>query len=135
MPLITWSDNLAVGNATIDNQHQKLVGMVNDLHDAMIKRQGRQMLASLLVKLANYAGTHFACEEKLMQQAGYQGYEQHKAIHEQFNTRVAALKARFEGGESSVTIDAMNFLRDWLQNHILQTDKKYAPSLLAAGIN
>lgn len=134
MPLMTWSDNLAVGNTTIDSQHQKLVGMLNDLHDAMTQRQGRQILASLLVKMTNYAGTHFACEEKLMEQAGYQGLTEHKAIHAQFNTRLAALKARFEGGELSVTLDAMTFLRDWLQNHIMQTDKKYAPSLTAAGI-
>ena len=40
MALIQWNDSLKVGVAEIDKQHQKLVDMINDLHDAMRQGQG-----------------------------------------------------------------------------------------------
>ncbi len=63
MALITWNNGLDLGVEEIDNQHRKLVAMINDLNDAMRQGRGNDVLAKILGGLINYAATHFNTEE------------------------------------------------------------------------
>lgn len=64
MALMSWSDNLSVNIKEIDEQHKKLVGMVNDLHDAMKMGKGNDVTGKILTGLIQYVGTHFACQSR-----------------------------------------------------------------------
>jgi hemerythrin len=130
MALIVWNEQLSVGVPQMDEQHQRLVQLVNQLHDAMGAGQGRDFLHKLLVQLEQYTITHFAAEDQLMQQAGYPDLAPHQAAHEELKRQVAELRQRHAGGESRLTIGVMSFLEKWLTTHIKGTDRKYA-SLLA----
>lgn len=66
MSLITWSDSYSVKNMQMDDQHRKLVDLINDLHGAMKLGQGRQKLGTILDALVDYTRTHFRSEELLM---------------------------------------------------------------------
>ncbi len=125
MALINWSANLSVNVPEMDRQHQKLIGMVNELHQAMINRQGRMILASLLTKLVTYTTTHFKQEEEFMQSIGFTGLEEHRGLHQALANKAATLKKRVDSGEASVTIEVMSFLEDWLKNHIMGYDRQY----------
>jgi len=131
MALLNWNELLSVGVAEFDAQHKKLVGMINTLHDAMAKGQGREVLKPILDGLMDYTQTHFAAEERRMQQCGYPAYLQHKVQHDALMRKVNDLKKRFEAGQGTLTVEILNFLKDWLVNHIQGTDKKYAPFLSA----
>ncbi len=132
MPLITWNKNLSVNVPDLDAQHQKLIGMINDLHDAMAKGQARNMLKPLLDRLIQYTVTHFRYEEQYMQQIQYAKLAEHKGEHERLTNQVQNFAQKFDSGELSVTIEIMNFLRDWLTNHIQRVDKQYTPQAAAA---
>ncbi len=129
MSLITWTPQFSVNVPELDAQHQKLIDMVNQLHDAMTKRQGKAVLQPLFNRLVQYTVEHFATEEKYMQKAGYEDFAQHKAEHDNLKKQVADLKQKFESNQVSITLEVMTFLEKWLTNHIMKTDKKYAPVL------
>ena len=134
MPLMEWSDNLSVNIKEFDEQHKKLVGMVNDLHDAMKNGKGNSVTSSVLSGLIQYVATHFATEEKYMKAHGYPEYYKHKGEHEVLTKQAIDLQKQFQEGKAVLTVELMKFLRDWLSNHILGTDKKYTPFFNSKGV-
>ena len=134
MALLTWSDKYSVGVKAIDAQHANLVGILNDLHDAMMKGQAAEITAALLKKLVTYTREHFAAEEAMMTAAKYPALKEHIAKHRDLTKEVEAYVGRFERGEAAINTPLLNFLRDWLSNHILKEDKGYGPFLNKNGI-
>lgn len=134
MALIVWNDQLKVGVSIIDQQHQELVRMANELSDAMKAGHGREALGKLFSGLTSYTLNHFATEERLMQQHAYAKAAEHKKQHEELKSQVAALQGKAQDGKLSATIETLNLLRDWLSHHINHTDKDLAAHLLAKGV-
>jgi hemerythrin len=134
MALIQWNDGLSVNIVEIDQQHRKLVEMINNLNDAMRQGKGKESLSKIINGLITYAGTHFRTEEKYFDQFGYPDTGKHKQEHKGFTQKVAAFKKDFEGGKRTLSTEVMMFLSDWLQDHIKVVDKKYGPFLNAKGL-
>lgn len=134
MALITWKEAYSVNITEIDDQHKKLVELVNNLHDAMIAGKAKEMMSSILSGLVDYTLDHFATEEKYFDEYDYPESETHKKQHSDLVEQVAALQKKHETGEKVFTIDVMNFLRDWLQDHIVDSDKKFGPYLNSKGV-
>ncbi len=134
MALITWNDNLSVKVTEFDEQHKKLIGLVNDLHSAMGAGKSREIMGSVLTSLIDYTVSHFDAEEKLMQKHGYPGFVMHKAEHNALTKQVSDTMAQFKEGKTVVTIELMTFLKDWLTKHIQGTDKRYGPFLNSKNI-
>lgn len=133
MALIEWNDSFSVGVATIDAQHAGLVNTLNELHDAMMGGHGRERTEALLTSLIAYTKSHFACEEAMLEAAGYADLEEHRVLHRKLTEQVQEYVERYQRGESTVSLHLLNFLRSWLVEHILQEDKAYAPTLAAHG--
>jgi len=134
MPLMIWGPMLAVGVKEIDDQHQKLVQMANELNDAMRDGQGREALGKILKELVRYTSYHFATEERLMDQHKYAQSAEHKKQHKDLVHTVTELVAKFEKGDAALSTEVMNFLREWLMKHILNTDKAFAKDLASKGV-
>lgn len=134
MAYFIWDDKYSVGVKEIDAQHKKLVDLVNELHEAMKQGKGKEMLSKVLDSLINYTASHFATEEKYMTKFNYPQYPTHKAEHEKLVKKVLSLQSDFNTGKAVLTLDIMNFLKDWLVNHIQGTDKKYGPFLNQNGL-
>lgn len=135
MALFTWNDSYSVSNEAIDNQHKKLIDLINTLHEAMIKGEGRSVLSDVLKELLAYTKTHFKSEEALMEKAGYSELGAHKAIHDQFTAQVDDFCKKYESGNLAVTMELMGTLKNWLIDHIQGTDKRYVSRFEEAGIN
>jgi hemerythrin len=121
-----WTPVLAVNVREIDDQHKKLIGLVNKLHDAMRAGQGKKVLEETLQELAAYTVYHFQTEEKYMQQFRYPGYLTHKGEHTAFVKKVTDFQKDFASNRLGLSLDLMNFLKDWVNNHIKETDKQYS---------
>lgn len=134
MPIMSWTDTYSTGIAEIDQQHKKLIDLINSLHDAMAKGQGKIVLGKTLGELIHYCASHFAVEEKLFDKHGYPEADEHKDKHQKMTSKVLALQQQFEQGKATLTIEVMDFLQQWLDKHILGTDKKYAPFLKSKGV-
>ncbi|MBF0496616.1 MAG: hemerythrin family protein [Deltaproteobacteria bacterium] len=135
MTILAWSPQLSVNIAQFDDQHQKLIKLINDLGAAMSSGQGAQVISKTLRGVIDYTATHFAAEEKLMTAHGYPEFRQHKLEHDALVKQVLELRDKLERGNITVSIETMNFLRKWLTDHILKTDKKYGPFLNDKGIS
>jgi hemerythrin len=129
-----WNESLSVNVIEIDKQHQHLIGVVNDLHDAMGKRKGKEVLGKTFNSLIRYAEDHFITEEKYFDQFGYPDADRHKNEHTKFVIKLAEFKVRFDGGEQSLIIDLMSFLVDWLHNHLQIFDMEYRPFFNTHGL-
>jgi hemerythrin len=132
--LFIWNDSYKTGISTIDTQHKKLVDLINELHDAMTKGQGNQVIGKIVNELVNYTITHFAAEERLMKQAGYADFDAHKKIHDDFTAKVRDMQKSLADGQKMMSLQVSTFLKEWLSGHIMGTDKKYVPTLSAKGI-
>jgi hemerythrin-like metal-binding protein len=132
MAFMAWGPMFKLGFGDIDQQHQHLVEIVNELHDAMVKKD-RAAVSKVLNELVGYTVSHFAFEEKLMDQYGISTAAAHKAEHKKLVAEVSAFKTKFDTGSAAVTIELMGFLSDWLRNHILKTDRGLVQELLSKG--
>jgi hemerythrin-like metal-binding protein len=132
--LIEWTGNLSVAIGKIDDEHKKLVDLINGLHDAMKSGNTKSRLGWLINELAGYAAVHFATEEKLFDQYGYPSATLHKLEHAKFIRQVTEFKGQFDSGKAMLSMEVMSFLSDWLKNHILKTDKQYGPYLIGKGV-
>jgi len=134
MAFIEWNESYSVGVNEIDMQHQKLVGMINELHDAMLQGQGKTILGNIISGLIDYAQIHFATEEKYFDLFGYPDSVSHKKEHSDFTQKIAGFKTGFDSGKLGMSINVMDFLSSWLRNHIKVVDKKYSPLLNEKGL-
>jgi len=122
---VTWSEELEIGINVIDNQHRRIVDYINVLAD-LGEDAPRAQVAELIDSLVDYTYSHFAFEEALMEEAGYEYLTVHQRTHEAFNQRVQDLHQRFQTGEQ-IGSEIGQLLQTWLINHIMDDDRSYAP--------
>ncbi len=132
MALFAWNDAYAVGVPEIDRQHEHLFACAGQLHSAMMAGQGREVLGPILAGLIAYTRAHFAAEERLMQQSRFASYAAHKAEHDALTRRVVRLQQEFDAGRVALSVEVMNFVKDWLARHIMGTDQQLARHLRQA---
>lgn len=130
-----WKEEFSVGVREIDMQHQKLVTMINDLFNAMIEKKGQEVLSKIVDGMIDYARTHFATEEAYMLKYHYTGYVAQKAEHDKFVAKAVDLQKRLNDKTLVLSLEVINFLKDWLTNHILVSDKKYGSLFNSKGLH
>ena len=131
---LAWKDEYSVGIDSIDQQHKRLVNLINQLHTAVTYSTGEQFEREALDELVDYTKTHFTYEEGLMEQNGYPDFEPHKAQHRKMIQKVDAVLAEYEKDQDTAMNEALDYLSDWLINHINGTDKEYSSFLIAKGV-
>lgn len=134
MSLIDWSDDLSVSVGEFDAQHKKLIEIVNRLYDAMRAGKANDVVAGVLTELINYTKTHFAAEEARMDEHSYPGHAAHVEEHRALVTKVLDFESKFKAKTILLSVDILNFLRDWLATHIMKTDKLYGPFFNGKGV-
>ena len=122
--LFPWTDALKVGHELIDADHKRLVDLINSLNDAMSERRGKEVIGHTLKELVDYTVYHFGREEAIQRTNNYPVYPDHKGKHDAFITKIKEMQKELDGGNLSLSLSVMSFLKDWLSNHILVEDKK-----------
>ncbi len=126
--LIRWSEeHYVLGIREVDFQHKRLVDIVNGLQTALRDGQPKEIVCNFLAVMEEYSRNHFSYEEDLMLNWGYPGYNEKKRKHENFIRQLRVLSNEYRLGNMSVSVNTLNFLRDWLNHHIIDEDKDYSP--------
>lgn len=125
---------LSVNIRELDDQHRRLLGLVEKLKAAMRQGRGKEELGRIFDGLVAYTANHFASEERLMQAHGFPEYEDHKRIHAAMTAKVLDLQRQYREGRLGLSLEVMKFLENWVAKHIQGTDKKYGPFLNAKGV-
>ena len=134
MTLITWNEEANINVKEIDDQHRKLVALVNVLHEVMKSGKGRQVVERALSELIAFTATHFATEEAFMKEHQYPGYAKHKEEHEELLADLANLERRFHDGDTLLPFAIALDLKAWAMNHISDRDKAMGAFLNNKGI-
>ena len=131
--LFKWDEKYSLNIGEVDRQHQKLFALVNELYEAAQKGYGREVTGKVLKSVVDYTVYHFDFEEKLMRQYGHPAEAAHRAEHALLTQQAIALVQKHQAGDGLVTMATLKFLSDWLNDHILGSDKECAPFLIAKG--
>lgn len=133
--LVKWSDDLSVGLQEVDEQHKTLVGMLNELHVAIVEHHGTAACRAVLDRLAEYTRTHFTVEESLMRLLNYPDFDAHKHQHEALIHEVVALQKKLDAGTAAISFELLHFLKVWLTRHITDVDKRFGDFAIARGVS
>lgn len=123
--MIVWQEAYNLGIPEIDRQHQQLVKLLNDLLMAMRDGQTQAVIDSIISGLLQYASMHFDTEEAYLERYDYPETDKHKQEHQGFTARIHELNTRLQQKKSGVALEAMEFMTDWLNQHIRGSDKLF----------
>ena len=129
-----WEEKHSTGIQSIDNQHKEIFRYLNSLLDAMKIGQANKVIYQIVFDLENYSLVHFQKEEFFFQRFNYSGAKEHIQQHQFFIQKVSELKSDLKSGNIALSIELLNFLKDWIENHILVVDKNYSECFLKNGL-
>lgn len=122
--LFLWRKSYEIGVAEIDMQHRRLVGMINELSDAMMERRGQRAVKHVLAELKDFIVEHFETEESVMEKSGYPDLPQHRIKHVELTRQVLEFREKARGDQQLEASELLDFLCDWLRNHMMVFDKE-----------
>ncbi|MEW6617685.1 MAG: bacteriohemerythrin [Patescibacteria group bacterium] len=125
MEQIIWKPNYSVNVKEIDEQHQNFVHILDTLYDAIQKGEAEKVLNDTFAQLMYYKEFHFATEEKYFDEFNYEGAEEHKKAHQDFRNAVAELQKKKDADHLAVSVEILDFMENWLVEHLSSMDKKY----------
>lgn len=135
MAVMIWNPSYSVGVRELDDQHKELIRMINEMHYAMNNDKGQEAISSIVNQMFDYMNVHFTTEEGYMKQYGFLGLLAHQKEHEVFRAKARDLKQRVSEGEFVLSFEIVQFLSDWLQNHIMVNDMKYTSLFSEKGLS
>lgn len=134
MDRITWSDTFSVGVAELDDQHKRLVRMINRLIDEQKTLTKPETIAELITEMTDYTLEHFRAEEYLMAEYGYERLAQHVEVHQDFIKKTQGFMA-VPAGPNLLSKALLEFLKSWLVGHILHEDMQYKTLFQLKGVS
>jgi hemerythrin-like metal-binding protein len=126
MKVYEWSQKLSLKIKMIDQAHKKIYDMINELSEKLYEATSEEDLGETLNTLADYIIQHFDIEDEMLEKYEYPKFEEHRAEHNIFRTKIKALLTIYFDGRYALSIDTIHFLRDWLTTHIKTSDMAYA---------
>lgn len=125
MDFAIWSESLSVEIDLIDDQHKVLILLINDT-SRMIMAKNNDKVVEILKELRNYTDIHFSEEEELFKRSDYPKTEKHVREHRFFINKLAEFEANLAENDPTVSINILEFLKNWLFYHIQIVDKGYS---------
>lgn len=136
MPDFRWHKEYELGVPELDDAHRQMICMAGEIARRLRARAPREDLAARVQALARFSASHFAHEERLMADCGYESqavhHEQHGELLGQFERFGRRLLSHNCGRDATKTLA---FLRDWVAHHITHQDRKLADHLRLLGEN
>ena len=126
MTFIKWRNSFSVGIDIIDEQHKKLIAIINELCVAQQQSTSQTIISEILDELVDYTNYHFSYEEKMLEERKYPDLGDQMDEHKEFVTKIATLHFEKVEGNLLISIKTLDYLKDWIINHILGSDMEYA---------
>ncbi len=125
--IISWDDSWNIGINEIDEDHRKLVLLIQQLFGALIAAQGAEYVKKVFFELIDYTRYHFECEEKIYENNKFYDLTRHQKLHKELIQQVLEMSKEIlsRGETEEVSDDFFEFLKHWLVDHILEEDTKF----------
>jgi hemerythrin len=116
-----------IGVELIDEQHKKLFELADKAYlllkdDFSIDKYDK--IVHILEELKDYTIFHFKSEEEYMESINYKRLFTQRIEHEKFIKALEDINYKYiDEKQDESLVKILNFLNDWLVEHILKTDK------------
>lgn len=132
---IAWKDEYDLGIASIDTQHRKIIGIINGLARSMEQDDSSEDVARAIEEMRRYAEDHLSYEERLFDECGYAGTDDHRREHDTFRETIEEFCERAKAHNNPiVAIELLGYLEEWLLEHILVSDRRYVETFKSCGV-
>jgi hemerythrin-like metal-binding protein len=125
MKKIIWTDDFSVGVNSIDEQHKKIIELINTLINLKNESVESQKIYNVLQEMMLYAQKHLDYEESMLEEHGYPNLMQHASVHVKYIKRVSELSFAIMAQDNQAPEKLLLFLQDWWVHHILYDDMQY----------
>ena len=126
--MFEFTDEYKTNIDFVDEEHRKLFEIIENTYDvinAQFLADKYDQIVSIIEQLKEYTKLHFSDEERYMEEIGYEGLEAQKLAHEAFVDRLAGIDMdAVDDSQQEYLFELIDFLLEWLKNHILKMDKK-----------
>jgi hemerythrin len=131
--IFSWKPSDSVDIALLDQQHQALFEVTQQLYDALSRADGLSVAEEVFSRLVEYSANHFATEERLMEKHNYPSLKTHRLEHRVFTNKLMVFKKDFRAGNNGVPSSMLPYLQSWIKDHVQRADRQYAEFLKAHG--
>lgn len=132
--LIEWKEQYSVGVEEIDEQHQKMIGIINELFHAVEQSKEKERIPFILTELVSYAEYHFSTEEKHFEEFDFEGKEEHIKVHNSYREKIAQFLKKHKEGDGALPFEILIFLKEWWVGHITGMDRGYIENFHKHGL-
>ncbi len=132
--LIEWTTEFSVGVVVLDEQHKRMIAVINSLARQSGTTVDSEVVSEALTRMAEYSNIHFTEEEWLLREYGYPDLAAHKAEHKEYIERMVKFCDATSLRVDSVPDRLLHFLKEWWVKHILVEDRKYKEFFEAQGV-
>lgn len=125
MSLVEWRDEFRTGIAEVDHEHETLIALLNDLHDRVQAGADPEAVADFLGEVYAQIAAHFALEEKIMRDRGYDEFQDHKADHEHLLDGIRdIMEDQARGAYTDYSEALSTHLQTWFTQHFKTRDAR-----------
>lgn len=122
---LEWEDIYSVGVLEIDQQHQQLFAIINELVDEIGHNVKKERLIEIINSLVEYKKIHFATEEKYFKEFNFEGAPEHLLAHKQFEEGLSKIQEEYKDDIIMFAFELIDYIEDWLISHLMNMDQKY----------
>ena len=130
---MTFTSALSVGYNAIDEQHIRWIELINAVYNSLASGSSKEKLGMVLKDLVDYTVWHFGFENKMMNTYDYPEKDSHMKLHRDFIAEIKKLEERYESGEDIMGVNVLEFLKNWLSDHITKRDTRRGADLESQG--
>ena len=96
MGLLHWEKRYSVGIEAVDHEHRELVDLINRLYEEARSKGSKVAVLGFFGDLFKSISAHFALEERIMRERGYDQLLQHKDDHERLLDEIRDIMEDYE---------------------------------------
>ncbi|MDJ0929386.1 MAG: bacteriohemerythrin [Gammaproteobacteria bacterium] len=124
MSLIEWKDSFSVGVPAVDHEHRELIALINRVHDNLVSGGSRDDVRQFVAELSARISAHFALEERIMREARYDQYKEHKQDHEALLDEIAEIADDIHTDAAALGDRLSTRLEAWFSEHFRTHDAR-----------
>ena len=129
MKYLQWNDDFSVGVDSVDYEHQNLMDMINMIYAELEDRCDIAEIAQTVADVHTEISAHFALEERIMRQAGYEEFAEHKSDHEDLLDQIRTMMDAIDGDPERALDMLSEQLADWFSHHFSTFDARLHSAL------
>lgn len=122
-----WKNSFSVNIDEFDNYNKDIIKYFNRTVDLILKNEERKKITTALMNVLERMRACFKTEERYMTRFKYPEYEEHSKKHKRIVKRIVYIRKLFSDEEKKIDDDSFDYFKKWLENHIMNENKKFAP--------